>query len=327
MQKIKILIIDDRPVRRHRIGMTFKTDPIFMIVGAVSCLNDVPADILVTPPNVLVISDEIAKRCGGDIQEANGSASAPKVSEGVYKLASNSVTSIIKFNDGTDFDVIIQQILDKARTSNRPPIGLQNRRATILTPIIAIGASTGGVEALSTVLAKFPQNCPPTLIVQHMKESFTAGFTTRMNNLCAANVQAAKDGAKIESGNIYIAPGGRQLEIVRGRRGLECRVFDGAKHCGHRPSVGILFESLAKLRGPRIGVILTGMGRDGAEGLLSIRQSGGATIAQDKSSSVVYGMPRVAYEIGAAEIQLPLRSIGDEIIRMGNRMLTIETVK
>jgi two-component system chemotaxis response regulator CheB len=175
---------------------------------------------------------------------------------------------------------------------------------------IAIGSSTGGVEALLTILSEFPADCPPTVVTQHMPASFTHSFAERLNRACAAQVSEAADGDLLAPGRIYIAPGGeRHLEVV-GASTPRCRLIEGDTVSGHRPSVDVLFNSLAACTGEHtLGVILTGMGRDGARGLLALREAGARTLGQDEASSVVYGMPKAALELGAVERQLPLRKI------------------
>ncbi|WP_438750210.1 protein-glutamate O-methylesterase CheB [Pararhizobium sp. O133] len=182
--------------------------------------------------------------------------------------------------------------------------------------IIAIGSSTGGVEALISVLQKFPANCPPTVITQHMPHTFTKSFAERLNRLCAPTVQEATDGARLEIGKIYLAPGGeRHLQVVN-PSSPSCRLLDREPVNGHRPSVDVLFDSVAELAGRNaVGVILTGMGRDGASGLLKMRHAGARTFGQNEKTCVVYGMPRVAFELGAVETQLPLSSIGEEVLK------------
>ncbi|CAN7209115.1 protein-glutamate O-methylesterase CheB [Pararhizobium sp. LjRoot238] len=182
--------------------------------------------------------------------------------------------------------------------------------------IVAIGSSTGGVEALIAVLQKFPANCPPTVITQHMPHTFTKSFSERLNRLCAPTVQEATDGARLEIGKIYLAPGGeRHLQVVN-PSSPSCRLLDREPVNGHRPSVDVLFDSVAELAGRNaVGVILTGMGRDGASGLLKMRHAGARTFGQNEKTCVVYGMPRVAYELGAVETQLPLSSIGEEVLK------------
>jgi len=183
--------------------------------------------------------------------------------------------------------------------------------------VVAIGSSTGGVEALITVLQNFPKNCPPTVITQHMPSTFTKSFAERLNRLCAPVVEEATDGARLQIGKIYVAPGGdRHLEVVN-PSAPSCRLVEREPVNGHRPSVDVLFDSVATLAGRNaVGVILTGMGRDGASGLLTMRRAGARTIGQNEKTCVVYGMPRVAHEIGAVEQQLPLGAIGEEILKL-----------
>jgi two-component system chemotaxis response regulator CheB len=183
--------------------------------------------------------------------------------------------------------------------------------------IVAIGSSTGGVEALISVLQKFPANCPPTVITQHMPPTFTKSFAERLNRLCAPVVEEATDGARLQTGKIYLAPGGeRHLQVVN-HSAPSCRLLEKEPVNGHRPSVDVLFDSVAELAGRNaVGVILTGMGRDGAAGLLKMRHAGARTVGQNEKTCVVYGMPRVAYELGAVEHQFPLNAIGEEILKL-----------
>jgi two-component system, chemotaxis family, protein-glutamate methylesterase/glutaminase len=185
--------------------------------------------------------------------------------------------------------------------------------------LVAIGSSTGGVEALTAVLSSFPANCPPTVITQHMPPLFTRSFAERLNRLCAPAVAEATDGAPLAPGHVYIAPGSptHHLEVVGGSGRLRCRLRAADTMNGHCPSVDILFHSVAKAAGAQaLGVILTGMGRDGAAGLLAMREAGARTLGQDGASSLVYGMPKVAHEIGAVERQVPLRRIGADILTL-----------
>jgi two-component system chemotaxis response regulator CheB len=183
--------------------------------------------------------------------------------------------------------------------------------------VIGIGSSTGGVEALIRVLSHFPENCPPTVITQHMPAHFTTTFAERLNRICKPSVGEATDGAPLKIGQIYLAPGGDQHLEVTGVGTFRCHLIGQAPVSGHRPSVDVLFHSLARTVGARgIGVILTGMGRDGADGLKAMRAAGAATVGQDEATSIVYGMPRAAFEIGAVQKQAPLERIGVEIMRI-----------
>jgi two-component system chemotaxis response regulator CheB len=184
--------------------------------------------------------------------------------------------------------------------------------------IIGIGASTGGVEALIRIISEFPKNCPPTVISQHMPATFTKSFAQRLNKLSAAEVAEAVDGAPLVAGHVYLAPGNLHLEVTKSVV-PRCRLSDAERVNGHRPSVDVMFKSLAHHAGERtIGVILTGMGRDGAEGLLGLRRAGAMTLGQDESSSVVYGMPKVAHEIGAVTRQYPLDRIAAHLLQISN---------
>lgn len=183
--------------------------------------------------------------------------------------------------------------------------------------VVAIGSSTGGVEALIEVLTRFPENCPPTLVTQHMPAHFTTTFAERLNRLCRPSVTEARDGAPLAVGQIYLAPGSVAHLEITGSESLRCKLTSGPAVTGHRPSVDVLFHSMARAVGARgIGVILTGMGHDGARGLKAMRDAGGSTIGQDEASCVVYGMPRAAFECDAVERQLPLHKIGPEILRL-----------
>lgn len=195
----------------------------------------------------------------------------------------------------------------------QPPRERLNRQ---INKVLLIGASTGGVEALKALLMDLPPDCPPTLVTQHMPERFTAAFAGRLNRECPMNVCEATDGQRVQQGCVYIAPGGtRHLQLARDGVAWICRLDDAAPVSGHRPSVDVLFRSAARVAGARgIGVILTGMGKDGAEGLLEMRKAGASTLGQDEATSLIYGMPRVAFERGAVERQYPLHELGGAII-------------
>jgi len=181
--------------------------------------------------------------------------------------------------------------------------------------VIAIGSSTGGVEALFSLLQALPADSPPILIVQHMPGTFTKSFAERLNGECALRVVEASDGEPIARGTVYIAPGGsRHMELLGGVHG-RIRLKAGEQVGGHRPSVDVLFRSVAPLGGAAVGVILTGMGSDGAAGLRDMRHAGARTLGQSRDSCVVYGMPRAAMEAGAVEKELSLAALPEAILR------------
>lgn len=181
--------------------------------------------------------------------------------------------------------------------------------------LIALGASTGGTEALLEVVRNFPADTPGVVIVQHMPPGFTKMYADRLSKICKMRVKEAQTGDKIKQGQILIAPGDLQMTVVKNLGELSVRCVSGEKVSGHRPSVDVLFSSVAKVACPNsIGVILTGMGSDGAKGLLEMKQNGAYTIGQDEESCVVYGMPMVAYKIGAVQTQAPLNKISEMIL-------------
>lgn len=181
--------------------------------------------------------------------------------------------------------------------------------------IIALGASTGGTEALEQVIKHFPKDTPPVIIVQHMPAGFTKLYAERLNRSCHMEVKEAEDGDRLRSGLIIIGAGEHHLRLCKDARGWYVSSKPGEKVSGHCPSVDVMFDSVASVAGPQaIGAILTGMGRDGADGLLKMRQRGAFTIGQDKETCVVYGMPMEAYKIGAVEVQAPLYKIADIIL-------------
>ena len=176
--------------------------------------------------------------------------------------------------------------------------------------VIAIGSSTGGVQAIETVLTALPRTTPGIVIVQHMPEAFTAAFAERLNKMCDMEVKEARDGDRVLPGRVLIAPGGRHMQLTRSGAQYVVVVRDGPLVNRHKPSVDVLFKSVALAAGRNaVGVILTGMGDDGARGLLDMRQAGATTAAQDEATSVVFGMPREALRLGAASQALPLRGV------------------
>ncbi|MDX5364114.1 MAG: CheB methylesterase domain-containing protein [Pseudazoarcus pumilus] len=181
---------------------------------------------------------------------------------------------------------------------------------------VCIGASTGGTEAVKVVLQGFPADMPPVLIVQHMPEMFTGTFAKRLDSVCAIHVKEAVDGERVQRGTAYIAPGHSHLSVRKSAGQLVCVLERSDPVNRHRPSVDVLFRSAARELGDAaVGVLLTGMGKDGADGLLQMHRAGAWTIAQDEGSSVVYGMPREAVALGAANEVLPLGEIASHVMR------------
>jgi len=197
------------------------------------------------------------------------------------------------------------------------PIKLTRVLGATSKSVIAIGASTGGTEAIIEVVKNFPASTPGVVIVQHMPPGFTKMYAERVDKLCAMTVKEAKNADRVTQGTILIAPGGdEQMYLRQDAQGYYVRLERGPKVSGHCPSVDVLFESTAKVAGRNaVGVILTGMGSDGARGLGEMKGTGAYTIGQDEASCVVYGMPMEAYKRGAVKEQLPLSSIGGAVLR------------
>ncbi len=183
--------------------------------------------------------------------------------------------------------------------------------------VIAVGASTGGTEALRVFLEAMPVDCPPIVIVQHMPEGFTSAFARRLDGICRIGVAEARDGDRCLRGRALIAPGNRHLVLTRSGHVYGVSVRDGPLVSRHRPSVDVLFRSAAQIAGPNaVGVIMTGMGDDGARGLLEMRGAGSRTLGQDEKSSIIYGMPAAAMRLGAVEKQADLEGLAAAVLRI-----------
>ncbi|CAH1042557.1 protein-glutamate methylesterase/protein-glutamine glutaminase [Halomonas sp. TD01] len=205
----------------------------------------------------------------------------------------------------------------QARHKNAPPPTQLKAPMVSSEKLIIIGASTGGTEAIRSVLEPLPANAPAILITQHMPGGFTRSFAERLDRLCRISVKEATDGERVLPGHAYIAPGDQHLELVRSGANYVVRLNDGPPVNRHRPSVDVLFHSASKHAGKNaIGVILTGMGKDGAAGLLEMREAGAATIAQNEESCVVFGMPREAIAVGGAVEVVALDDIPSRLMAL-----------
>ncbi|MEQ8399109.1 CheB methylesterase domain-containing protein [Thalassobaculum sp.] len=199
---------------------------------------------------------------------------------------------------------------EKAGTRTRADEPSKDSGTPYLGPVICIGASTGGTDALLSVLSGMARYCPPIAIVQHMPEAYVDSFAQRLNQSCSIDVELARDNIALRPGLAVLGPGGRQFRLRKDGKGIWTKLGESDRIGGHCPSVDALMMSASKELGKRaLGVILTGMGRDGAEGLLAMRRAGARTVAQDEATSVVYGMPKAAFEEGAADSVMPLSKI------------------
>tara|TARA_R110002020_G_scaffold236875_12_gene449166 strand:+ start:2606 stop:3652 length:1047 start_codon:yes stop_codon:yes gene_type:complete len=337
MHPVKVLIVDDSPTMRAVLKAQLEAHPMISVIGAAANPLAARQAIKTLAPDVITLDLNMPGMHGLDFLKRLMSLHAMPVvvvssdvrgqsDEAVHARALGAYGCFLKPRDGSRegaFDALRKTVLEAARMGASAPAGGRSdgpvrSGADNFKPndrIVAIGASTGGVDALLTILSGFPGNCPPTVITQHMPRSFTASFAQRLNHNSAPTVVEATNGAPLKVGHVYLAPGGdAHLEII-GRGTPICRLREGPAISGHRPSVDALFGSVALLGIPAVGVLLTGMGGDGARGLLEMRKAGAATLGQDKNTSLVYGMPRVAHERGAVEKQVPLNRIAREILK------------
>ena len=246
-------------------------------------------------------------------------------------LNSGAVDVMCKPGSAMSVNNMSADLINKIRVAARAKLGKNNHQNAISRPqvrlsqsrmtntIIAVGASTGGTQAIQALLSQMPGNSPGTVIVQHMPEQFTASFADRLNQLCDMEVREAKNNDTVMPGIVLIAPGNYHMLLRRSGARFYVQVKHGPLVCGHRPSVEVLFKSVAQTAGRNaVGVILTGMGKDGASGLLEMRNNQAKTIAQDENSCVVFGMPKEAINMGAADYVLPLKNIPEKVIHLVN---------
>lgn len=244
-------------------------------------------------------------------------SSSKKNSMNIVELASQA-----KFTVAQKKQIISASHLESSSKSEKAaeapaPAGIKHAKIKKSDAIIALGASTGGTEALEQVIKHFPADTPPVIIVQHMPAGFTKMYSERLNRSCKMEVKEAVDGQRLHHGLIVIGAGDYHLRLCKDVRGWYVSSKPGEKVSGHCPSVDVMFNSVANVAGSlAIGAILTGMGRDGADGLLRMRRAGAFTVGQDKDTCVVYGMPMEAYNCGAVEVQAPLYKIADIILNM-----------
>ena len=209
------------------------------------------------------------------------------------------------------------QVIPRDKNIERKPLQYRGSLSETTQKIVAIGASTGGTEALKEVLIQLPRNSPGIIIVQHMPANFTDQFAKRLDSLCEVEVKEAKNGDTVGIGQVLLAPGDLHMVLRRSGHRYYVQLGSGDKVSGHRPSVDVMFNSVAKAAGSNaVGVILTGMGSDGANGMLNMKKAGASTIGQNQQSCVVYGMPKVAYEIGGVQKQVSLEKIPKTILEL-----------
>lgn len=335
-KKIRVLIVDDSIFFREAIIKGISKDPGIEVVGTAGDAYSARDKIIELTPDVMTCDVEMPKMSGVDFLKflmpqypmpvVMVSGLTSTLFDALNAGAVDFVTKPGTF-EGMDMTAFINELIIKIKIASTAKVGHLKRELPNKTVegtntlvdnkrIIAIGASTGGTEATLEVLKNLPRELPGIVIVQHMPPVFTKMYADRLNNICKLEVKEAADGDPVIPGRAYIAPGGFQMQVVKSAGGYKIKCYQGDKVNGHCPSVDVLFESVASAAGENAaGVILTGMGGDGAKGLLSMRKKGAYTIGQDEASCVVYGMPMVAFDIGAVQKQLPVNKIGEELLK------------
>jgi len=352
--KIRVLVIDDSALMRGLLTEMINTAPDVEVVGAAPDAVIAREMIKALNPDVLTLDVHMPKMDGLEfLERLMRLRPMPVVMVSSFTEAGSETTLKALELGAVDFigkpradgarrmEDYAENLVEKIRIAKaarlRRPVMTRPVAASVAPPlaapgvssatrpagsgkIIFLGASTGGTEAIKEFLMAIPADCPPILIVQHMPESFTASFARRLDGICAPRVIEAKGNEKVEPGNVYIAPGHSHLQIRRAPSGYITELLATPPVNRHRPSVDVLFDSAASLVGRQaVGVILTGMGKDGAQGLLRMRQAGARTFGQDEASCVVYGMPREAFLVGAVEEQSGLDEIGKRVLQAAIR--------
>lgn len=336
----KVLIVDDSAIVRKILSKQLDAHPSIEVIATAPDPYIARDKIVTLNPDVLILDVEMPRMDGVTFLKKLMkyhpmpviifSSLTPQGSKtAVEALASGAVEVLAKpgpsYSVGDACKQLCQTILAIPKGSFPKPVSAPAAPAAPAEPahlletthkIIAIGASTGGVQALTCVLSSMPADSPGTLVVQHMPAQFTRSFAERLNETCAVQVKEAADGDHIIPGRVLIAPGGYHMVLQRSGASYYVAIKDGPAVCHQKPSVEVLFNSVAKYAGANaVGAILTGMGNDGAKGLLALKEAGAHTIAQDEATCVVFGMPREAIRLNAAEAIVPLEKISAALIQ------------
>lgn len=342
--KIRVIVVDDSLVMRDLIAQIVDTNPDMTVVATALDPFDAREKIKAFSPDVVLLDIEMPRMDGLTFLErimrlrpmpvvmvstltvAGGEATLRALELGAVDFvtkpsARGEADATTQF--AADIAAKVRIAAAAAPAIARRGLTPATQRPALVAPlgamagntVVAIGASTGGIEAITTVLSGLPQTMPPIVIVQHLPQPFTRLFAARLNVLCPLRVKEAEGGDILHSGHVYIAPGNQHLRVGLGVTGYVAQLSSEPPLNGHRPAVDPLFNSVAEHVGRgAVGVILSGMGADGAAGLLKMRHAGAMTIAQDAATCVVYGMPRAAVERGAVTRQAPLERISGEIM-------------
>lgn len=341
MKKIRVLVVEDSLVFRQLLVQNLNKDPAIEVVATANDPYEARDLIISHHPDVMTLDIELPRMSGLEfLRKLMPQYPMPVVmistlSEKVFDAMQAGAVDFVAKPQTTDkkqlefflanelpVKIKIASTASLANIKKRVASGQRNALANASRPvtassekIVAIGASTGGTEAIANVISEFGTDIPGVVIVQHMPAGFTQMYAQRLNERCKVFVKEAQNGDRVEKGTVLLAPGGdAHMRVVKVAGGYQVEIKKGERVNGHCPSVEVLFDSVATAAGANaVGVILTGMGGDGAKGLLKMRQAGAQTIGQDESTCVVYGMPKVAYECGAVQYQERLENIAAKV--------------
>ncbi len=342
MRPIRVLIVEDSIVFRELLVQNLSRDPAIQVVGTAKDPFEARDAIIEYKPDVMTLDVELPRMNGIEfLRKLMPQYPLPVVvisslSDKVFDalnagavdfVAKPTVTGRAQLEDFIRNELLVKiKIASTAKISNIKKTVMLNEQQSLSVKgnnlIVAIGASTGGTEAIFSVAKDFGTDIPGIVVVQHMPPGFTSMYAKRLDDQCRIQVKEAQTGDRVLPGHMLIAPGGdAHMRLVKVNGVYQVEVKQGPRVNGHCPSVDVLFESVARVAGANaVGIILTGMGGDGAKGLLSMRKAGARTIGQDESTCVVYGMPKVAYDLGAVEHQEKLTDIAGRTYSLLNKM-------
>ncbi len=338
----RVLVVDDSAVIRQLLCRELAKDPHIQVVGFAPDAFAARDKIVALRPDVVTLDIQMPKMDGITflrrlmeyhpipviVVSSLGASGAP---EAIEAMAAGAVDVVAKPSPGEGIESFSRALAEKIKAARRArpeaaetivetPNSSVDLNSIPKDTIFALGASTGGVQALTQILSSLPPGAPATLVVQHMPRGFTASFASRLDSLGPMSVKEAADGDVLRPGRVLIAPGGRHMRLRRIGAGFNVELIDAPEVNHQRPSIQVLFESIARLAPPRVvAALLTGMGNDGAAGLLTMRNKGARTIAQDESTSTVFGMPAEAIKCGAAEAVVPLHRIARTMLTMSSK--------
>lgn len=344
---IKVLVVDDSALIRQLLSEIIRSEPEFMLVGAAPDAYSARDMVNLHKPDVITLDVDMPKVDGLTFLEklmkarptavvmiSNLTLEGADITLRALELGAVDYLGKPKLDIANGITAYREEIISKIKLAASAKIGKYTpRQSATLThlsiknteTLIAIGASTGGTQAINDVLIGLPEDCPGVVITQHMPPGFTTSFARRLDSLCSINVREAEGGERIKAGYAYLAPGDKHLRVIRRGADYLVALDDGPRVSGHKPSVDVMFQSVATSVGNKaIAVILTGMGKDGAAGIQTIAEKGGYCIAQDEASSLIFGMPQEAIKTGCVHEISHIDAISDCIIEQIRRSVSAE---